>query len=219
MLETWDGQRRAGRGTSSVCVCRRRGSVTDFVCRSTCARAESRHCCAPTERDRSQHGFVLMTVLLALVLVTVATMSIIGFLMVNQRVVDSSANGTRRFRDIDGALEETVNLLRSRSDLAGATGVLCEDLSALPGYKGFTASCSSPVMNNPDPALNRPNPNENYRVLDVEILDGSSPIGRARVRVDDRVPGGTSLLVGYRLQVCDWQIGQALAGPMNECPT
>ena len=44
-------------------------------------------------------------------------------------------------------------------------------------------------------------------------------IGDALVRIDDRPPGSSAVLEGFRMQVCDWQIGKALAGSMEACPT
>lgn len=164
--------------------------------------------------SRSEDGFILMTVLLGLLLVTIVTVSIMGFLAVSQKVVDSSATGAARFRAIDGALETAVNTARSDGRLATVTGVLCSTIT-FADYEGYQISCTNPDLS----SISKLNPNNDYRVLDFTVKSQGAAVGRARVRIDDRPPGSSAVLEGFRMQVCDWQIGKALAGSMEACPT
>lgn len=184
-------------------------------------RRRARAAGPPTRPRRDQQGFVLLTVLFALLLVTLVATAILGLVNVSQKVVAGTAAGNERFRDIDGALEQAVNSARADASLAGLTGASCASVT-FPAYQGITVTCADP-----DPAASiipplsgplPPNPNDDFRVLDFTAQLGGSDIGRARVRIQDRPPGG-NLLVGYRMQVCDWQIGQALSGAMEKCPT
>ena len=97
--------------------------------------------------------------------------------------------------------------------MAGVTGQACSAI-AFAAQDGLSVSCTNPDLS----AIGKLNPNNDYRVLDFTVSDGGAAVGRARVRVEDRPAGSTAILEGYRMQVCDWQIGKALAGEMEACP-
>lgn len=157
---------------------------------------------ATRRRLRGDDGYVLLTVLGVVLLLTAIGVALLTLVLTSLRMAHVSEQRADSDRSADSALETALQKWRSDESLVGipANGASPAVPAALCSTKqlvrdGLTITCANEGALNPE-----------RRVLNVSVKDGSGDfVGRARVRIFDEVNNVRS--VGHSLEVCDWLIG------------
>ena len=163
--------------------------------------------CTPRRRN-GQRGSILLLVLAVVLMLTVGVLALLRMSSSTRSVADKLETDTRTLHQIDGRLEESINLVRDNTATCPtATRTQMVGLSA----SRFDVFCQGVL----DPAAADPPPS---RTVDFEVIEtgNTDPVGLARVRVNDEV--NNERLVGHSIEVCDWLLGkQAVTEPFQGC--
>lgn len=145
-------------------------------------------------------GIVLLLGIVGLALLQLTTVS--------GRTAASASITSKAFRDVDGAFEVAIHDFRGDEDLKGGAPATCNGLSATDYPMDGTSDVIKVTCTDGEPFTTV------YRIMDltanrVSPGGGSTLVGKARVKVTDRV-NATDVL-GYSIEVCDWLLGHAAA--------
>jgi hypothetical protein len=183
------------------------------IARILSARARFRR-----SHGRDQQGFVLVLVLGVVFFFALVGAAILSQTTTSGRVVTHLASSTATTREYDGALEKAVSWFRTQAS-------------------HDNADCTNPAPNVPDPALGpTPNPwlpagsytfscipgsvppgqEDLMRLLEIDVSKDGFLVARAQVRFHDKTDSGVDLL-GYTVEVCDWQLGDQVNTGLQDC--
>jgi Tfp pilus assembly protein PilX len=138
-------------------------------------------------RTRGQSGYVLATVLGVVLLLTLIGVALLSYVFGSLRVTQSAVANSDRSRVADAALESALQEWRSQPGQ-------CAGKQAEHG--GITVTCGDEAVST------------ERRIMNLTAIRGTTPVGRARVKIVDEVNGIAS--PGYSLEVCDWRLGARL---------
>lgn len=188
---------------------------------ATCA-SRARRCSDPTlsravkaplfarlqRKRRSESGFMLIFVLAVLVLVGVVGLALLMMTMTATKSGRNLALPLAAYRDIDRAMEETVQTVRTESSM-------CKDIASgdMPEY--FILGADIDVAVSCETLTAVPG-SRTHRFAVVAVSDTSRVLGRSQVRVSDSTHG--SQVYGFSLVVCDWVLGKSEVSDLQDCP-
>lgn len=170
----------------------------------------------------NQDGFVLIIVLGLVFVCAVIGLAVLSLTQTTAKVVSGAAKTTESVRAIDGSLEQAVSQFRL-DDTAVAKS--CADVSGNPkkivnanevsgdfvvGTRTFEVKCDDSTG-----AATDWNAGSRDVIMTVTYSGQTTVVGRARVKIQD-VTNNTRL-VGFTLEVCDWQLGAAVFSTLNGC--
>lgn len=163
---------------------------------------------------------MLWLVLGILFFVGVAGIALMALTGSTAKVTTGLGRAVASTRQVDASLELAVNAVRLDDSNVGRS---CWNYSfnGLPASIGMrcwggtaTVPAGSPCAVDPT-TQPQGDYNNGFRDMVLTACKGGSLVGRARIKVFDRV--NSTPLPGYTLQVCDWQIGAALSTGLRAC--
>lgn len=155
---------------------------------------------------RDEGGWVLPTVMGVLLFLTVISVALLTYVFAGLRLTRASIDSANRVRAIDGAMETGLQGVRSDTSV-------CANLDRT--VQGYRVTCIDDVGSPVDAGATE----VRGLKLIAEASDGSVA-GQAKVRIIDLVVNSTprQLSVGYKVEVCDWQLGgKAASKPLKDC--
>ena len=162
----------------------------------TSARAPRNH-----SRCKDQRGSILLLVLAVVLVLSIVVVGLLRMTSSTRRLSDRMETDTRTLHQIDGRLEEAVNVVRD-DDAACPPGTETRMIGLSPSRFDVFCEGLPPAASDPDPPP--------QRTVDFEVRDAGDVVGLARVRVHDEI--NTERLVGYSIEVCDWLLGAQAVG-------
>lgn len=155
---------------------------------------------------RSQSGSALVLVLIFIVIFALGAIAIAAFTTTASKSAVRLASYHDTTRTVDGVLESAVN------DYRGDSTAVNQNCSTR-----WTARPSwLPAAYAKVTCSNAGNFSATARTAIIEVTRGSTVVGRAKVKVSDTTKTGAAL-PGAFVTVCDWQLADATATPVNSC--
>ena len=176
---------------------------------------------------RAQSGFVLAIVLGLLFVFSIIGLALMSMTNSTNKVVTGLAAATESMRSVDGALESAVAVVRITpvNPFSGTVGTSCAgkvknpaevDENFVVGTKRFVVTCTDSTLFTTGSASVTDYANGSRDMVLTASPDGSSDVvGRARIKVQDQT--NNTSVIGYTLEVCDWQLGAAVSSTLNGC--
>lgn len=163
---------------------------------------------ADARRRPGQQGSILLMVLAVVLMLTIGVLGLLRMTSSTRSVADKLETDTRTLHQIDGRLEEAINLVRDNTTTC-PSNVDTQMVGLTPSP--FNVFCRGVA----DASLPDPPP---HRTVDFQVIEAGrpDPVGLARVRINDEV--NSERLVGHSIEVCDWLLGaQAVTEPFQGC--
>lgn len=159
---------------------------------------------------RGQGGFILALVIGLLLVASVMAAVLLSMTSTAAKVQRSTLTTSAKLREVDGALEKSVNSLRTDPAFVGQNCESWGPTTYTTNVSGFSLAATCATTTN----------TATVRVYDVTVKTGiaaSDPVlGRARVKILDTA--NSRSLPGYSLEVCDWQLGSTItSGALRAC--
>jgi len=154
---------------------------------------------------RGQRGSVLYAVLAIVFFLSLAGLAIMKMTHTSGNVATGTKQTSASIRHVDAALERALNAVRSdETEPCPPTVFTGYDDPTDPEIGTIDVTCAA--------ASGTPVAGERHLVLTATA--GSDTVGRATVRILDRLDSGVPLR-GQGVEVCDWIIGN---GAPDACP-